>query len=598
MSITPEVRPPDAGAPRPPIPPRQPAIVRLGNPRIRLRFTLIGFLVFMSFFAVRLVDVQVVQGTRYAKQAESSRLITQTLPALRGSVTDVNGVVLASSMKARDVVADQRQIKNPEKTAALLDKYVDVPKKELIRRLTGKASFAYVAKRITVATWRKIAELDLAGIYSYPTTLRTYPGGTLASNLLGYVGDEGYGLAGLESALDKSLTGVNGTYTVEQVNGREIPTSERQTVEAVNGSSIRLTIDSDLQGVAEQALASRIKSASARSGEVVVMDPQTGNILAMASYPFFDPNHPARTKESTKKNRAVTDAFEPGSTGKAITMAAVINEGAHKPNSKFVVPSGLPRGGTTFKDDIPHGIWHLTLTGVLAKSSNMGTILAAEKIGQDKLYSYMREFGLGQTTGLNFPGESAGSIPDPNNPDQWSATTFPTLAFGQGYSVTALQMASVYATLANNGLRREPRLIAGVTDPQGNFEPSRMAPGKQVITAKTASTVRLMLEKVVSADGTAPNAAIPGYRVGGKTGTANMFDANVGGYSGYTASFIGIVPIDKPKLVTAVIIHGPKREHFGSLVSAPVFKKVTTYALAHLRIPPSTTKQPRLPVKW
>jgi cell division protein FtsI (penicillin-binding protein 3) len=501
-------------------------------------------------------------------------------------------------MKARNVIADPSQITRQAHYADLLAPIVKVSKKELIRRLTGTNRFSYVAKKITMSQWKKIQNLDLVGISSEGTTLRVYPGGALAANLLGYVGDEGHGLSGLESALDKTLTGTDGTTTIEQVKGHEIPTSERHTVEAVNGSSVRLTIDADLQGVAEQALAQQVKSANAKSGEVVIMDPATGNILAMANYPTFDPNHPQKTKAVTKQNRAVSDAFEPGSTGKVMTMAAVINEGVLNPKSRIVVPSGLPRGGTTFHDDIPHGVWHLTLAGVLAKSSNMGSILAAEKIGQEKLHSYMQDFGIGQLSGLHFPGETGGSLPNPKDPNQWSGTTFPTLAFGQGYSVSALQMASVYATLANGGVRRDPRLIAGTMDANNNFEAAPMPAGKRVVSAKAAKSVRLMMEKVVSPDGTAPGAAITGYRVGGKTGTANRFDSSVGGYSGYTASFIGVVPIDKPSLVTAVIIHGPRGAHFGSLVSAPVFKKVTTYALAHLRIPPTPLKQSHLPVKW
>ena len=581
-----------------PVASRGPATVKLRNPDRRLIWTSLAFVFILTVLGARVFELQVIQGPKNAQKALNTRINTSVLPALRGNITDANGVVLSTSMKARNVIADPSQISRQAHYADLLAPIVKVSKKELIRRLTGTNRFSYVAKKITMTQWKKIQKLDLVGISSEGTTMRVYPSGVLAANLLGYVGDEGYGLSGLESALDETLTGTDGTTTIELVKGHEIPTSERHTVEAVNGSSVRLTIDADLQGVAEQALAQQVKSANAKSGEVVVMDPATGNILAMANYPTFDPNHPQKTKAVTKQNRAVSDAFEPGSTGKVMTMAAVINEGAYTPKSRFVVPSGLPRSGTTFHDDIPHGVWRLTLAGVLAKSSNMGSILAAEKIGQDKLRSYMKAFGIGQLTGLHFPGETGGSLPDPKDPNQWSGTTFPTLAFGQGYSVSALQMTSVYATLANGGVRREPRLIAGTMDAMNNFEPSPMTEGKRVVSAKTAKSVRLMMEKVVSPDGTAPGAAITGYRVGGKTGTANRFDTVVGGYSGYTASFIGVVPIDKPSLVTAVIIHGPRGAHFGSLVSAPVFKKVTTYALAHLRIPPTPLKQSRLPVKW
>ena len=584
--------------PRPQVERRDEVLVTLRDPDARLKWSAIALIFILTIIATRVFDLQVVQGPRNAQKALQTRISTSVLPALRGDFTDVNGVVLATSMKARNIVADQTQITKQADYAAQLAPIVKLPKKVLIRELTGTSRFSYVAKRVTMTQWKKIQALSLIGIFSEATTVRVYPGRQLAANLVGYVGDDGYGLGGLESSLNTTLTGTDGTTTVEQVEGREIPTSERHTVEAVNGSSVRLTIDSDLQGVAEQALAQQVKSAHAKSGEVVIMDPSTGNILTMANYPTFDPNHPGKTKDVTKVNRAVADSFEPGSTGKAITMAAVINEGAFTTKSRFVIPSGLPRGGTTFHDDIPHGVWHLTLAGILAKSSNMGSILASEKIGPTKLHAYMQAFGIGQLSGLRFPGETGGSLPDPQNPNQWSGTTFPTLAFGQGYSVSALQMASVYATLANNGVRMVPRLVAGTVDAHGVFHESPVLPGKRVVKAKTATSVRLMLEKVVSPDGTAPGAAIDGYRVGGKTGTANRFDSSTGGYSGYTASFIGVVPIDKPSLVTAVIIHGPRGAHFGSLVSAPVFKKVTTYALAHLRLPPTPLKQSHLPVKW
>ncbi len=576
--------------------PHLPKTVTLANPKRRLGCVSLAFLAIMTFYSARLIDLQLIKGPSNALAAQNSRIETRNLPALRGSFTDINGVVLASSMKSRHITADQTKIKRPEVTANLLLRYLKIPKKQLVASLTGDRQYAYVAKRVPMATWRKISDLGIAGIFSDPATTRVYPSGSLAASILGYVGDEGRGLGGLEEYLDKRLTGIDGKSTVEQVKGREIPTSEKQTVASKDGLSVRLTIDADLQGMAERALAREAKKAGAKSGNVVVMDPATGNILAMATYPTFNPNKPFKSNDLAKQNRAVTETFEPGSTSKIMTMAAVIEEGALNPKSKMIIPSGIPRGGTTFHDHDPHGTLRLTLNGVLAKSSNIGSIMASEKIGQDKFLTYLQKFGVGEPTGLNFPGESSGSLPRPGD-GTWSGTTFPTLAFGQGLSVTALQVASVYATIANNGVRLEPRLVAGYTDDQGNFIENERVPGVRVVSAKTAKTVRTMLESVVSANGTAPGAQIPGYRIAGKTGTANKYTSS-GGYSGYTASFVGIAPADKPELVVSVIMQNPVNGHYGAIVSAPVFKQVTEYALAHFKIPPSASKRPTLPVTW
>jgi cell division protein FtsI (penicillin-binding protein 3) len=496
---------------------------------------------------------------------------------------------------ARNVTVDQTLIKDPAATAAALAPLLGLPVEKITERITGDKRFNYVAKQITPDAWKAVAALEIPGIFSEPTTTRSYPNGALAANVVGYVGGEGHGLGGLEYGLDKQLSGSDGKLTVERVNGREIPSSERQSIDPTNGISARLTIDRDVQAMAERALADEVAIAGAKGGDVVVMDPKTGDIIALATYPTFNPNDPFATDDKTKRNPAVTDVFEPGSTSKVMTMAAVIEEGAFTPTSKFTIPAGLPRGGTTFHDHDTHGILHLTLNGVLAKSSNMGSILAAEAIGEKKFYGYLKKFGIGDETGMNFPGESAGLLPALKD---WSGTTFPTLAFGQGLSVNAIQAASVFATIANDGVRMKPRLISGYTSSDGKYEPNTPGAGVKVVSPETAKTVREMLESVVSADGTAPDAQIDGYRIAGKTGTANKYDETTGGYSGYTASFIGMAPAENPSLVIAVMIHNPVNGHFGSTVSGPVFKKIMTYALAQQKIPPTKSKPPKIPVDW
>jgi cell division protein FtsI (penicillin-binding protein 3) len=394
------------------------------------------------------------------------------------------------------------------------------------------------------------------------------------------------------------LAGKNGKETIELVKGREIPTGARFGEPSVDGTSVRLTLDEDIQAMAERVLVDRLKSAKATSGSVVVLDPKTGDILAMATAPSYDPGNTRNIELKDLRNPAIQDAFEPGSTAKVMTMAAVIEEGAATPKTKFTIPKRLKRADRYFKDHDDHGVLKLTLNGVLAKSSNMGSILAAEKIGDKKFVSYLKKFGIGESTGLNLPGESSGFIPDMKDPNQWSGTTFPTLAFGQGLSVSAVQVASVYATIANNGVRVAPRIIAGYTDADGEYTETEPSKKTRVISATTAKTVREMLESVVSKDGTAPQAQIPGYRVAGKTGTANKFSEETRGYSGYTASFIGMAPAEDPALVVAVSINTPGGEHYGSLVSGPVFRDVMSYALAKGKIAPSITKRPSMAVEW
>ena len=583
---------------RPPNPiPTAPVTVKLGNPRRRVRFLSIFVIFIFSLYTFRLIHIQIIQGPRLAKEASNTRTQTIMLPALRGEITDANGNLIAMSVKARNVVVDQTLITDPKGVAKKLAPLLRIPVDTLQDRLTGKRRFNYVAYKITPELWKKVSALQIPGIFREPTTMRVYPQRALAASILGYTGRDGHGLSGLEYGYDKLLAGTDGHQNLEIVNGAQIPTGPQSGIEPVDGSSIRLTIDQTIQAIAEHALAKRVKEKNALGGDVVVMDPKTFNILAMATYPTFDPNYPAKTTDRQKRNTAVTDAFEPGSTSKIMTMAAVIEEGALKPTSKMVIPPSIHRGGTRFKDHNDHGTLRLTLNGVLAQSSNIGSIMASEKIGQQKFVEYLKKFGIGQQTGLNFPGESGGILPNPKNPDAWSNTTFPTLAFGQGLSVTALQVACVYSTIANNGVRLNPRIVAGVTDNSGVYTPTSPTGATRVVSSTTAKTIRSMLESVVSAEGTAPDAQIPGYRVAGKTGTANRIKES-GGYSGYTASFVGMAPAENPALVVAVMIHTKGGLHFGGLLSGPVFREVMMYALAAKKVPPSVKRHPTIPVKW
>jgi cell division protein FtsI (penicillin-binding protein 3) len=322
------------------------------------------------------------------------------------------------------------------------------------------------------------------------------------------------------------------------------------------------------------------------------MEVKTGRILAMASSPGFDPNNFRSANPEDMGNRAVTEIYEPGSTGKVLTLSAVIEEGKAGPRSQITVPPTLFRGGHTTNDHTPHGTLRRTLNGVMAESSNIGTILFADRIGSEKLYEYQRKFGMGSPTGLGFPGEEGGLL---RSPDNWDPTTFQAVAYGQSYSVTSLQVAGLYQTIANSGVRLTPRLIDGYVNDDGTFEPVATEPGERVVSDRTAKKVSRMLENVVT-EGTGKVAAIPGYRVAGKTGTAERV-VN-GKYSGYSASFIGFAPADDPEVVVQVVLQDPKNGHYGSVLGGPVFKTVVSYALQELKVPPSGTTSPVIPTDW
>jgi cell division protein FtsI (penicillin-binding protein 3) len=348
-----------------------------------------------------------------------------------------------------------------------------------------------------------------------------------------------------------------------------------------------LTIDRDVQWVASQAIAEAVKKAAAASGTVIVMDPRTGAIVAHATAPTFDPNNTKDVPLSLMRNPSVQDVYEPGSTGKVMTLAAALEEKNITPTTVFRVPYSIKRAGTTFHDHEKHPVQHLTTSGILAVSSNTGTIMVGESMSHDTLHSYLTKFGIGVKTGSGLPGESAGIL---RKVSDWSGTTAPTVAFGQGYSVTAMQATSVFATIANNGVRVSPTVIAGTRDSSGKYTPTATQSSVRVISEDTAVKMRLMMESVVSAQGTAPSAAIPGYRVAGKTGTAMRYDERTGRYSGYTASFIGFAPADAPRYVINVTLQNPRNGHYGGALGGPVFKKVMSFVLQSEHVPPTGTR--------
>jgi len=550
----------------------------------------------LTVLAARLIELQAITADEVATRAEAQRTYTTVEPAQRGRILDSRGAVLATSVVARNIVTDQTLVTDPAGTAAALAPLLGVEAADLEPRLTGTRRFAYVARGVTPAVWSQVSALSLPGILSETTTRRVYPAGRLAANVVGFVSREGKGLGGLEYGLQDVLGGRDGEITYEVAGGgRRIPTGLEEGTTAVAGSDVTLTIDRDIQWVAQAALAQRVAEADADGGTVVVMDPKTGRILALASAPTFDPNDAGASAVVDRNNRALSEAFEPGSTSKVMTMAAVLENGLAKPDTRLTIPPSLTFADKTFHDHDEHGVERLTLTGVLAKSSNIGTIMVADKLTHQQLYDQLRRFGIGERTGIGFPGEAKGFLPLPKS---WYGTTFATIAFGQGISVNAVQAASVYATIANDGIRVEPSLVASTTDPDGTVHPVPAPDERRVVSTRTATTLRTMMESVVSDEGTASVARIPGYRVAGKTATAQRYDPTCRCYKGYVASFIGMAPADRPELVVAVSLINPQNGHYGGAEAGPVFKRVMGFALQSLRIAPTGTRPPVMRLQW
>ena len=577
----------------------------MGN--LRLAKSRIGILVTVIFgvlilFACQLVRVQVIQAGAYQEKAAYEMKSTRVIPAPRGEITDVNGVSFARSVSAINIVVDQTQITEPARVAEFVAPILNLPAEDIEQSITGTRKYAIVLRNARPAMWESLTkalydynkvlennELDkrIIGFFPERVYIREYPSGKLISSLIGFVRDDGVGASGIEFGMNSLITGKEGRYSYARGNGAEIPGSQQELVAAKSGTNIRLTIDRDVQWVAAEAISKAVKQYGASSGTVIVMDPKTGAIVAHATAPTFNPNNTKNVALSLMRNPSVQDVYEPGSTGKVMTMAAALEEKTVTPTTVISVPYKVKRGGSYFHDHEPHPVQQLTASGILAVSSNTGTIKIGESMSNDTLHRYLSKFGIGIKTGSGLPGESSGIFRPVSD---WSGTTAPTVAFGQGYSVTAMQATSVFATIANNGVRVSPTVIAGTSDASGHFTPAGNRSTTRVVSEDTAVQLRIMMESVVTANGTAPSAAIPGYRVAGKTGTAERIDPLTGRYSGYTASFIGFAPADAPRYVISVTIQDPKNGHYGGALGGPVFKKVMTFVLQSKHVAPTGTK--------
>lgn len=558
-------------------------------------------LAIFTVFAGQLLRIQAFDASATQAAALNKRLFISPTPALRGEILDTNGQVLAESVERFTVTVDPVAVQEYRArvdgtvtkvgaagAAAALAPLLGMSVPDLTGLLTRpNTRYVIVKKLVNPTVWAQIRALGVPGIASERTAERLYPSGMALSQLVGFVlpSDQKPG-GGVEQMLNGVLAGTPGKLVAEQArDGYVIPGTQRVDTPVVNGRDVKLTIDADLQWYAQNALAKQVTAVGALSGTAVVIEAATGKIRAAASYPSFDPSNLADANSANLGNVAFNDAFEPGSTGKLMTLAAALEEKVITPDTGVIVPSRLPRAGIRFKDNDPHGIENMTATGVIAKSSNMGTILIGERVKPAVMESFYRKFGVGEKTPIGFPGESAGELVPAA---KLNAQQRYTMLFGQGYAVTAVQAASIFATIANKGVRVPPSLVEGTVNDSGTLVPAPATTPERVVSQDTATKLSRMLEEVTGEDGTARDARIKGYRVAGKTGTADRYDMKTGGYNGFTASFIGYAPAENAKYVVAVIIQKPASGMFGGALAGPVFNQIMTYLLERDNVPPST----------
>jgi cell division protein FtsI (penicillin-binding protein 3) len=529
----------------------------------------------------RLAVLQVRDHHELAAQGLRQRVRPLELPAERGEIVDRTGAPLAITLEARDVYTDPRYVTDPIGEAATIARILKLRTGAVERLLrTQDATFVYLRRQVDVEVADRLENLGLPGIGFLEVPKRYYPAGPLAPQVLGFVGVDATGLAGLEFEYEDILAGTPGTRTVElSADGLPIASGMETVQPASPGRTLVTTLDREIQYLAQEALRRAVKENHAKGGTIVVMDPRNGDVYAMASYPWFDPNDFKHADRDAIRNRAVTDMFEPGSVNKVVTAAAALEAGVVGVHEVFQVPWWMRIGGYTVNDSHAHPVEAMTLGDIVAHSSNIGSAMVAERVGSTGLASVLARFGYGKPTGVGFPGEAGGVVPELL---AWTDVTRTTVSYGQGISMTPLQMAAVYATVANGGVWVQPRLVRGTSSPSGNLEEADGAERRQVLSTQTATMLTRMLASVVET-GTGGAAQIPGYQVAGKTGTARkLVDGRY--VQRYMASFVGFLPASAPRVVIAVSIDEP-RTVYGGVAAAPVFSEVARHVIQRLAIP-------------
>jgi cell division protein FtsI (penicillin-binding protein 3) len=544
---------------------------------------LVAVLLAFTGVTARLVHLQLIAPDAYAERGMAQRLRTVELPAPRGSIFDRNGNELAISVRRRTVWADPALVADPTAAAASLAPALELSEADLRRRLGQEgARFVYLARQVDDGVAAAVEALGLPGVHLRDEPQRVRPAGDLALSVLGDVGVDDQGLSGIERQFDDLLSGEPGELLVERArDGGTIAGGQHGLRPAARGEDLVLTLDRSLQYEVEQALSAQVVATEAQGGMAVVMDPRSGDVLAMASVASAGEGAEPRP---TRDNAPLTSVFEPGSASKVITLAGVLEEGVARPDDVLSVPESLQVGPKRFSDSSSHPTQPMTVAEVLGQSSNVGTITLAQRLGEEKVDEYLRRFGLGRATGLGFPGESAGLLLPL---EDWAATSIGSIAIGQGVAVNAVQMLGALNTVGNGGVSVPPRLVRSVIDGDGREQPSGAPAGERVIAPETAAELRAMLAAAVT-EGTGVNAAVEGYTVAGKTGTARKPSAEVRGYEpgAYTGVFAGFAPAEDPRLSVIVVLDEP-HPYYGGVAAAPVFADIAEYGLRLLGVPPT-----------
>lgn len=576
----------------------------------RRRFAIIRIIVagFIVLFSLHLVDLQIVNAGPINKVSMENRQKTRTIEAVRGSILDKDGQVLARSVYRYDVnVAPvnvgpiDREVNGTTVTlsvdqlAGQIARILGMKKDEILRRISGTGLYANLKKKVDANVYSQLKSLDIPWVFYDPHLSRVYPNGAVAGNLIGFITADGATKSGLENQFDECLAGVDGKETYEQgTDGIRIPDSAIVATQARNGGNLKLTIDTDLQYFAQQVLESAVRYENADYATAIVIEVKTGKLLVAAEAPTVDPNNPSKALERDRQAKVFYTSYEPGSTMKTLTAATAIDAGKATPTTKIVAPDKIHLSfGGWVKDSHPHPPQKLTLTGVLRDSSNTGMIQIGGRVSRAVRADYIEKFGLGSKTSLNMNGEASGIIGDPEN---WDLQTDKNSMFGQGIAVTPIQMAYAYQAIANGGLRLSPQLYESCTSANGDVKSYPVGKSVRVISETSARSTIDMLEKVVEEGGIGKTAGVAGYRVAGKSGTAQIKTGKGYGYL-HAISFIGMAPAENPEYVVAVMVYKSRRNS-SSIGATPVFKQIMQQVLRTYRVPPSTTKSKNIPTEW
>jgi cell division protein FtsI (penicillin-binding protein 3) len=578
---------------------RRPAMrLPLASAPRRLHVLLIIVAMALSLCAGRLLQLQGFDSSSYTADA-----LTRTLPLLpaRGEITDRNGLVLASTQPAVAVTADPTlTAPRAAEFASVLAGHLGMSPLELMPLLTKSGTrFVYLKKKVPALTYSALAadlsSRDLHGVFRESDPIRTYPNGSVGASVVGFVGADGKGLAGLERTLNAQLAGVEGMETYESApNGSKIPLGQSSITPARNGLSFQLTLDSEVQWVAERRLAEQVSRNRADSGIAIVLDVKTGQVIALANAPSYDSSRPQAAKSEDRGNRAISAPYEPGSVQKVLTSAALIDSGTVTPSTRVVIPSSLASGGRSIKDHFSHGLLHYTMRGVIADSSNIGTALLTRQIDKQRLHDYLVSFGLGSKTTIELPGESAGILPKPDMTDGQRDQ----IAFGQAIAVTGIQEAAAIAGIVNGGIYNPPTVIKKATDADGKELALPRAPQRRIISEKSSAQVRELMQAVIDSINGQRNLKLDRYTTGGKTGTAQRADTRCGCYRGYVTSFVGFAPLDDPQILTYVVISNPRAGDTGSVTAAPAYRDIMNIALPRYSVAPDDKPHKPLPTTW